>query len=129
MFSFEEYIKNKFPEHQYLWFENAENVAEFYSKAWISIIPGFKRDGPLIKFIESVYFETPVVCTQTSLNGYEIFNKDEMLIPASDDAEEFVNHIKLLLNDEISLNIRANKLKIIADENFSMRSILKNLEA
>lgn len=123
-----EELKNKFKADQYVWINNAENISEYYSKAWISIVPGYKKDGPLIKLIESIYFETPVVCTMVSLNGYEVFNEKENLIPNSNDVVEFVKNMEFLLASESELDKRSQKLKSIADTKFSLNSIVKSLE-
>ena len=123
-----EELKNKFKADQYVWINNAENICEYYSKAWISIGPGYKKDGPLIKLIESIYFQTPVVCTTVSLNGYEIFNEKENLIPNSNDVVEFVINMKYLLKSESELDVRSQKLKSIADKKFSLNSIVESLK-
>lgn len=120
-------LKNKFTGNQYIWVNDAENVSEYYSKAWITIVPGYKKDGPLIKFIESIHFLTPVVCTEVSLNGYEIFNEEEDLIPNSNDVAAFVKNMEFLLSSESELDLRAKKLKSIADAKFSLNSIVKSL--
>lgn len=115
----------QFPQKNIEWLNDIEDVSIYYSKAWVSIVPGYKVDGPLIKVIESIYYYTPVLCTQTSLNGYEIFNKEEILIPADNSIPGFIKNIVSLLSDPYDLNQRANKLKIIAEKYFSLESIVK----
>ena len=122
-----EELKNRFKGKQYIWINNADNLNEFYSKAWLSIVPGYKKDGPLVKFIESIYFHTPVICTKVSLNGYEIFNEKETLIPNSNDVEEFIKNMMFLLKSETELDIRADKLKAIANTKFSLSAIVESL--
>ena len=116
--------KTNFNHPIYEWHNSADDVTAFYSKAWISIIPVYKREGPLIKLIESIYYDTPVVGTRMSLNGYESFNKEEELLLCSDDVQTFIDNIKKMISDPAELDIRAAKLKKIALENFSPANIL-----
>ena len=120
-------MKSRFTSSQYVWINNAESIEEYYSKAWISIVPGYKKDGPLIKFIESIYFNTPVVCTTVSLNGYEIFNEKEILIPNSNDVLEFILNMKNILLSEDELDKIASKLKLIANNKFTLNTIIHTL--
>lgn len=116
--------KNEYPQKNFKWLNDVEDVSGYYSKAWLSIVPGFKKDGPLIKFIESIYFETPVVATEVSMNGYECFNEKENLIPASNDTNIFTDNIVRMLKNESDLDERIRKIRLIADEKFSFNKIV-----
>lgn len=120
-------MKIEFPIANIEWLNEVEDVADYYSRAWISIVPGYKIDGPLIKVIEAIYFYTPVVCTHTSLNGYEIFNRDENLIPADNSIDVYVENIVTMLSKPGNLDLRALKLKKIANQYFSLESIAKKI--
>lgn len=115
-------IRRKYNNDRYVWLNDVEDVTEYYSKAWISIIPGYKKDGPLIKVIESIYFETPVVCTEVSINGYECFNTAKQLIPMDNDVPQFISKMNILLNE--NLGLIGKELKTIAENKFSFNAVL-----
>ena len=116
-------LKKKYNNERYVWLSNVKDVSEYYSKAWISIIPGYKRDGPLIKFIESIYYDTPVVCTDVSINGYECFNVEKELIPTDNDVPAFIVKMNKILNED--LDLIGQELKKIAMNKFSFKAILE----
>jgi glycosyltransferase involved in cell wall biosynthesis len=115
----------KYNNPMFVWLNEVEDLTEYYSRAWISIAPGPRKGGTLIKIIESIYYSTPVAASIGSLNGYEVFNMGQVLIPGADNTADFVENIRLLLQDEAALDMRAEKLKSITKEHFSMESILK----
>lgn len=117
----------KYPQENFEWLNNVVDITDVYKLAWISIAPGFKREGTHIKIIESIYHDTPVVCTKDSLRGYEYFNEMEELIPASNDHTAFVNNIKRLLSNKDDLQQRSEKLKRLCHSKFSFNNLVGTL--
>jgi hypothetical protein len=119
--------KQEFPHPKIKWLSDVGDVTEFYEKAWISIVPGFKKEGTHIKLIESIYYYTPAVCTVNSIRGYENFNEEEELIPAAKDNDTFVLQVASILADEQKLQDRAEKLKKVCDSKFSFANLKSSI--
>ncbi len=120
-------IKKQFNHPAFIWLDNVEDLSIYYSQAWISIVPGYKKDGPLIKLVESIYYKTPVVCSSDALIGYEFFNEKEILIPASNNKFEMIENIKTSLSDPSLLDEHSKKLYLIMQKHFSFEDLVVSL--
>ncbi len=117
----------KFKHPAFIWLDNVKDLVPFYSQAWISIVPGYKKDGPLIKLIESIYYRTPVICSCDALLGYEFFNAEEDLIPASNIKSEMVKNISNYLSNPDHIDEVSSKLYAIMEKQFSFQGVVDSL--
>ena len=122
-----EHDKEEFKEFPIKWLNNIKDISEVYEKAWVAIVPGYKPAGPVIKLIEAIYYETPVVSSEDYFFGYEIFNHKEELIPSANNKDIFVENIFRLLKDESKLDDRGLKLKGILEAEYSFNKLIENL--
>jgi len=120
-------ITKRFNNNAFVWLADVEDLKPFYAKAWISIVPGYKKDGPLIKFAESIVFKTPVVCSGDALLGYEFLNEQKILVPASNDMGTFVDNIQRHLSDPKKLEDISQELYQLLKKKLSFNSIVNIL--
>ena len=112
------------------WLNNVDDIEEYYKKTWISIAPGYKKQGTNIKVIESIFYETPIIVTKSTIRGYEEFNENENLLPVVETDEHLITLIFNLFTDYSSLKITESnllKMKAIQENKFSYAQILKKI--
>ena len=108
------------------WVERPEFTDIYFEKAWMSLILDKKNHGTHVKFIESVYYSTPVVGFKDAYRGYEMFLNE--LVNGSSNYDNICNQIYLLgSNIDYNMSI-AEKQKDIQSQLFTLESIKNKLK-
>ncbi len=118
-------FKSKFKIYNIEWIENPEEVDVYFVKAWASLILEKKHQGTHVKFIESIFYFTPVIGFNEAFRGYEMFFEQSVNVPMS--YEDICNQIYLIgSNEEYTLAL-SKKNKIVQCKYFSLNNLSNKL--
>lgn len=97
----------------------AQDINQYYSRADVMVVPLFIGGGQRVKIIEAFSKGIPVISTTIGAEGLECRNGESILI--ADNADEFVNSIRLITNEEYSKSLAANSRELYEKE-YSLKS-------
>ncbi len=118
-----EKYKNRFKNIEFISY--VENLDDIYSKSKVSICPLQGGTGLKIKVVESLSYGVPIVSTKYGIVGMDSKYNGCLVV---DEAQEFANEIRSLLEDEQKYKNLQNEAKEYFVENFSKESVYKKLD-
>lgn len=107
--------------------EQTQQVIKLYQKATIFLAPIFGPGGTRLKILAAMASGLPIVSTQIGVEGLEVKNGVHVLI--ANTPQEFINKIKIILNDPNQYERVRNNAYRLAKEKYSWPAITQQLES